>query len=59
MYFNPSDLDHPTGFNLVQNVPNESRHLAASGVVSAFKGVWSDFWGPRLEYILHAAVAAL
>jgi hypothetical protein len=27
--------------------------------VSAFKSIWRDSWGPRLEYILYAAVAAL
>jgi hypothetical protein len=27
--------------------------------VSAFKGIWRDSWGPRLEYILYNAVSAL
>lgn len=27
--------------------------------MAVFKGIWSDFWGPRLEYILYATVAAL
>jgi hypothetical protein len=30
----------------------------ASGIVSAFKNIW-DSWGPRMEYILYNAVAAL
>src|SRR5438067_1571396 len=59
VYFNPSDLEHPIGFNLFQNVPLERRHLVASGLVSAFKSIWRDSWGPRLEYILYAATAAL
>jgi type IV secretory pathway TraG/TraD family ATPase VirD4 len=58
-YFDPADAEYPVGFNLVGQVPPERRHLVASGIVSAFKGIWSDFWGPRLEYILYAAVAAL
>jgi hypothetical protein len=33
--------------------------LVASGIVGVFKSIWSDFWGPRLEYILYATVAAL
>jgi hypothetical protein len=33
--------------------------LVTSGIVSALKGLWSDSWGPRLEYILNAAIAAL
>lgn len=59
VYFNPADLDYPVGFNLLQNVPLASRHRIASGVVSAMKSIWRDSWGPRLEYILYASVAAL
>ncbi len=59
VYFNPTDYDHPVSFNLLRNVPPEHRHLAASGIVSAFKSIWRDSWGPRLEYILYAAAAAL
>src|ERR1043165_2110798 len=58
-YFNPSDLEFPIGINLLANVPLDERHLVASGVVEAFKGIWRDSWGPRLEYILHNALAAL
>lgn len=58
-YFNPADLEHPIGFNLLENVPKDSRPLVASSVVSVFKSIWRDSWGPRLEYILYNAVAAL
>ena len=43
---------------LSQTTP-EDRHLVASGIVSAFKSLWHDSWGPRLEYILHNAISAL
>jgi hypothetical protein len=59
MYFNPSDLDFPVGLNLLANVPRDERHLVASGIVTAFKNLWRDSWGPRLEYILYNALAAL
>ena len=59
VYFNPADLDYPVGLNLLQNVPKERRHRIASGVVGAMKAIWQDSWGPRMEYILYAAVAAL
>jgi hypothetical protein len=59
VYFNPSDLDFPVGLNLLANVTPDDRHLVASGIVAAFKGIWRDSWGPRLEYILHNAVSAL
>jgi Type IV secretion-system coupling protein DNA-binding domain len=59
VYFNPGDLDFPIGLNLLANVPRDDRHLVASGIVGAFKGIWHDSWGPRLEYILYNAVSAL
>ncbi len=59
VYFDPSDPDHCIGFNLLARVPKERRHLVASGVVGAFKSIYPDFFGPRMEYIFYAAVAAL
>jgi hypothetical protein len=58
-YFDPSDVEYPVGFNLLGQVPQPKRHLVASGIVSVFRGIWPDFWGPRLEYILYATIAAL
>ena len=59
VYFNPGDLEHPIGLNLLANVSLDERHLVASGIVGAFKSIWRDSWGPRLEYILHNALSAL
>jgi hypothetical protein len=59
VYFNPADLEHPIGLNLLANIPPDSRHLVASGIVSAFKTIWRDSWGPRLDYILYNCLAAL
>src|SRR5206468_2255247 len=59
VYFNPGDLEFPIGLNLLANVAPDDRHLVASGIVGAFKGIWRDSWGPRLEYILYNAIAAL
>jgi len=57
LYFNPADSEFPIGFNpLSANGPS---HLLASEIVGSFKSIWRDSWGPRLEYILYAAVAAL
>ncbi len=58
-FFNPADMEYPVGFNLLGSVAPDERHLVASGIVSAFKSIWPDSWGPRLEYILYATVAAL
>ncbi len=57
VYFNPADDRYPIGLNLLRS--KASPHLIASGVVGALKSIWRESWGPRLEYILYAAVAAL
>jgi hypothetical protein len=59
VYFNPADQEYPIAFNLLQRVAPESRHLVASSIVSALKSVWRESWGPRLEYLLYACIAAL
>src|SRR5436190_3328661 len=59
VYFNPSDHEYPVGFNLVRSPVKERHFLHASGLVSAFKNLWRESWGPRLEYILYASFAAL
>ena len=59
VYFNPGDLDFPIGLNPLANVPPDERHLVASGITAAFKSIWHDSWGPRMEYILYNALAAL
>jgi len=59
VYFNPADADFPIGLDLLAQAGADDRHLVASGVVGAFKNLWPDSWGPRMEYILHNAVASL
>ena len=59
VYFNPGDLEFPIGLNVIGSVAPDDRHLVASGIVAAFKGIWRDSWGPRLEYILYNAASAL
>src|SRR5438552_3380262 len=51
-YLNVADTDYPVGFNPLARVPAERRALAAAGVVSAFRHLWGDSWGPRLEHFL-------
>lgn len=59
IYFNPADSDYPVAFNPLENVPAEQRHLVASKLISVFKKIWHEFWGPRLEHILRHAVLTL
>src|SRR5665213_2555807 len=58
-YLDVTDSERPVGFNPATNVAPERRALAAAGIVSAFKHLWSDSWGPRLEHFLFHGVAAL
>ncbi len=59
LYFSPGDAEFPVGFNLLFPLNRERKYLEASAVVGAFKHLWRDSWGPRLEYILYASIAAL
>lgn len=59
IYLDPADHDYPIPFNLLRAGHRASPHLVASGIVGACKSIWRDSWGPRMEYILYAAVAAL
>ena len=59
VYFNPADLEYPIGFNMLRAASPDEEHLVVSTAVSAFKHLWADSWGPRLEYILANALAAL
>ena len=58
VYFNPGNLEFPIGLNVLANVAPDDRHLVASGVVGAFKGIWRESWGPRLEYIFYDELKA-
>jgi hypothetical protein len=59
LFFNPGDLSWPVGLNLLPKVTRDEEHLVVAGVLSAFRGIWGSSWGPRLEYILGHALAAL
>ena len=59
IYFNPQDIEYPIAFNLLGKVAPDQRFLVASGLISGFKKIWSDFWGPRLEHILRYSLLTL
>lgn len=58
-YLNVADTVQPVGFNPLANIEPQRRALAASGIVSAFKHLWSDSWGARTEHLLYHGVRAL
>lgn len=57
--FDPADRQHPLSFNLLHCPEADMRPLAASGVLSAFKKLYGEFWGPRMEHIFRNALLAL
>ncbi len=59
VYFNPADHEYPVGLNVLRSGSNHAPHLIASYIVGALKSIWRDSWGPRMEYILYACIAAL
>jgi hypothetical protein len=59
VYFNVPDVAAPLGFNPLAGVAPSERVLAASGILDAFKKIWADSWGPRLEHVLRNALYCL
>ena len=58
-YLNPADTQNPIGINLLETKNDDEKHLVASSLVSVFRHLWKDFWGPRLEHILYNSVLAI
>lgn len=59
IYFNPADENYVIVFNPLENIPKDQVHLVVAGLISTFKKIWMDSWGPRLEYILRYALLTL
>jgi len=58
-YLDAADAERPVGFNPLANIPPERHALAASGIVSAFKHLWRESWGTRLEHFSFHGIMAL
>ncbi len=59
IYFNPSDVNNPIGFNILEVKNEEQKHLVAAGLMGIFKKIWPDVWSSRMEYILNNTLLAL
>lgn len=46
-------------FNPLERVPVHRRAFVASSLIEAFKKLWADSWGPRLEHILRNSLLTL
>jgi len=59
IYFSPSDIDYPISLNILEKTIPERRHIVVSGLLSVFRRLWKEFWGPRMEHIFRNAILAL
>lgn len=59
LYFDAGDRAFPVAFNPLSAGRFEDRPLVASGVISAFRKLYPEFWGPRLEHIFRNVLLAL
>lgn len=55
-----NDRQWPIGFNILGHTRDEAeRELAVDNVLHIFHELWADFWGPRTDNILRAALSTL
>lgn len=59
VYFNAADPAQPYGYNPLRRVRQDKIPLAVSGLMEAFKKLWDEAWGVRMEHILRNALYAL
>lgn len=59
IYLNPADIAYPAGLNILEVSQKQEKQLVASSLISVFRYLWRDSWGPRTEYLLYNAVLAL
>jgi hypothetical protein len=59
VYFNPADTSYPIGFNPLEITDPSLKGHISSELVGVLKRLFSESWGPRLEYILRYSLLAL
>lgn len=59
VYLEPFDTERPFSMNVLEIRNMQHKHLISSGIVSIFAKLYSDSWGPRLEYILRNVILTL
>lgn len=55
----PKKVDQLPCFNPIQGLKEREMYYMASSIVSVFKKLWHDTWGPRLEYLLRNTIHTL
>ncbi len=59
IYFNPKDKQRAFALNMLDCRRRSQGGLVVSNVISIFKKLWADSWGPRMEDILRNGLYAL
>jgi hypothetical protein len=59
IYFNVPDPSQPFGYNPLKHVREDKITLAASGLLEAFKKMWPEAWGVRMEHVLRNTLLTL
>jgi hypothetical protein len=59
IYIDPTDPEFTVAFNPLEKIPNISVAEQANELVSAFKNIWQDSWGARMEEMLINSFIAL
>jgi hypothetical protein len=59
VYLNAPDPAQPFGYNPLRRIPKDKIPLAASGLMEAWKKLWAEAWGVRMEHILRYTLYAL
>jgi energy-coupling factor transporter ATP-binding protein EcfA2 len=58
IYFSPAETEQVIALNFLETVPEQYRAAVAEHLVAAFKYIWRDSWGERMEWILLHAFRA-
>ncbi len=59
IYIDPADAAHPIALNVLEMPPGQTASNVAGGIVSVFKKLHADSWGPRLEHFLRNIVLTM
>lgn len=55
----PTDSDYTVTFNPLEKLPNVSIPEQVNELISAFRKIWSDSWGVRMEDLMRNSMIAL
>lgn len=58
VYINPVD-ENVIAFNPLHAVHPNFHSLVTSGLLSTFRKIWAESWGPRMEYVLRFSLLTL